>query len=109
MPIPFFVFGVVMFFHERTIEKFSPSETFQDLESLFSSIAYMIQVSHRIRVVESINPELSKKEVFEAELERHDDILGVLIQHGLSSEDLNEWIIVQTALLDLQDGKAIES
>lgn len=98
-----------MFFHERTVKRFSPSEAFQDLESLFSSIDYLIQVSYRIRVVESISLELSKGEVFEAEMERRDDILRIIIQHGLSAEDLNEWISVKMAVLNLQDGKAAES
>jgi hypothetical protein len=107
-PSPFY-FGVIMFFHERTVKRFSPSEAFQDLESLFSSIDYLIQVSYRIRVVESISLELSKGEVFEAEMERRDDILRIIIQHGLSAEDLNEWISVKMAVLNLQDGKAAES
>ena len=97
-----------MFFHEKTIQRFLPSESFQDLKTLFLTASDMIQVSQNIRTIELMNPNISKSEVYEAEALRFLDILNLLSCHGLGSDDLNQWILVQIALMDFEDGMSIE-
>jgi hypothetical protein len=98
-----------MFVHEKTIRRFLPSESFKDLKTLFSTISEMTQISQDIRNIELMNPNISKDEVYEAESSRYLDMLNLLSCHGLGPEDFNHWLLVQIALMDLEDGRSIES
>lgn len=98
-----------MFVHEKTIRRFLPSESFKDLKTLFSTISELTQISQDIRNIELMNLNISEDEVYEAESSRYLDMLKLLYCHGLCPEDFNHWLLIQAAIMDLDDGRFIES